>query len=571
MVTGATGSRRETYRWLYSFVRPNLPALIVVLCLSLLASALGLAQPYLTKLLIDRGLVAGDFSAIVTLALVMLGLAVVGAGIATLNRWHYVSVSGRILFAIRAHIYRHLQTLSPSYFTRTRSGDLMARLDGDIAEVQRFATDSALALVNGVIVLAGALTFMVLLSPLLSLIAFALLPLHVVFLRVVRPRIELSLRDLRAQASGLSSFFYDTLQAMKLIQSVGAERREAERLDGLQARYFGRLRHQQMLDQAASVIPGLFTLAGVALVFVAGGAMVIDKTMTLGTLIAFTGYLTRAVGPVNTLLGLYVALKRAQVSLDRVEEIRHARPDVCQPSAPEALPAGAGGTIELIGVSFAYPGEETQVLTDTSAVFPAGAKVAIAGLSGAGKSTLIDLLQRHYDPGAGRILLDGTDLGRLDLAALRRKVAVVSQETLLLSGSVAENLRYAAPEASDGEVRRAAEMAAVSTFVDALPEGYETELGTRGLRLSGGQRQRIAIARAILQDPLVLILDEATSGVDTETEEAVRRALDTVFSGRTRIVVGHRSTMAEDADLVFELVGGRLIARDPVQERTPAP
>lgn len=387
--------RGHTYGWLRIFVRPRMGGFITVLTLSFAASALGLAQPFLTKLLIDDGLVAGDFRMVAIIAGLMFVLAIVGTGLAALNRWHYVTLSGGILFAMRIAVYRHLQCLSPSFYARTRPGDIMARLDGDIAEVQRFATDSALALVNGVIVLVGALAFMLALSWQLACVAFVLLPAQILFLRLVRPRIEASMRDLRAQASGISSFIFDTLTAMKLIQSVAAEAREARRLGDLQDRYFHRLRRQQMLDQAATAVPGLMTLAGIALVFVAGGWMVIEQAMTLGTLIAFTGYLTRATGPVNTLLGLYVALKRAQVSLERVEDIMHARPDVVPAASAQPIPAHAAGEIRLERVSFAYPGEEGLVLDNASALFPAGMKVALHGASGAGKSTLIDLLLRH--------------------------------------------------------------------------------------------------------------------------------------------------------------------------------
>ena len=322
-----------------------------------------------------------------------------------------------------------------------------------------------------------------------------------------------------------------------------------------------------MVNEAASTLPALLTLIGTVLVFLAGGWMVVENTLTLGTLVAFTAYLARATGPVHTLLGLWVALKRAEVSLDRVRELMAEEPDVVQAATPQTLPSGAAGAIALEDVTFGYPGQDEVVLKDVRAGFPAGAKIAVLGVSGAGKTTLIDLLHRHYDPQAGAIRIDGLDLRALALPELRRRIAVVAQDTMLLPGSIADNIRYASPDADDAAVARAAELAGIDDFVDTLPRGYDTEVGPRGTRLSGGQRQRIAIARAVLQDPLVLILDEATSGVDTETETRIGSAIDTLFGTRTRIVVGHRSTLPADADLVFDMTDGRLVERHPKLKR----
>ncbi len=539
-------------------MHPELPRLAGVLVLSLSASLLALAQPWITKLLIDDGLIGGDFGVVVSMCVLMFAAAVMAAGLAALNRWHYITASSKILFGLRASVYRHLQTLSPAYYAKVRGGDLMARLDGDVAEVQRFCVDSALALINAVIVLAGALILMFALSWQLSLIAFCLLPAQVVLLKVLRPRIESATRLVRERVSTITSFLFDTLSAMKFIQTAGGQVREAGKLDDLQHTHLGQLRQLQMLNQATTALPSLLTLAGTVGVFLIGGAMVIEKTMSLGTLVAFTAYLARATGPVHTLLGLWVALKRAEVSIARVHEITDAAPDVTPPQDGCPMPEGSAANIVINDVSFEYENRNRPVLANISMTIPAGCKAVITGASGAGKTTLIDLLQRHYDPGAGSISIGGVDLRNLDLDGLRRNVAIVAQDTVLMPGSIFENIGYAAPGASAQEIFEAAKRAGADDFIAEMADGYTSDVGSRGLKLSGGQRQRIAIARALLQKPVVLILDEATSGVDTETEQAIRETIDHLFSDTTRIIIAHRSTLTAGADFVFHLSGGRM-------------
>ena len=548
-----------TFRWLQDFVRPQRLRLAAVFLLSLVATGLSLLQPYITKWLIDGGLLAKDMAVVVQACLAMLAVGVVGAALSAINRWHYVKLSGQVLFALREAVYGHLQRLSPRFYAKARGGDLLTRLDGDIAEVQRFAIDSALALVSGIIGLVGALGLMVLLSWQLSFLALILLPAQVIFLRHMRPRVETMTRRVRERASDIAAFFFDTLGAIKLVQSVAAEQRVTNHLGALNRSYLGDLLRLQMTNVATAAVPNLMTLLSTVLVFLAGGYLVIQERMTLGALVAFTAYLTRATGPVQTLLGLYVALQRARVSLRRVAEITEQAPDVEAPKDPVPWPDPAPGAIDLERVAFRYDPGEPPVLDGADAHIPGGAKVAITGLSGTGKSTLIDLLQRHFDPDAGRIRLDGADLRTLDLAALRRRVAVVAQDTLLLPGSIADNLRFAAPGADEAALREAARLAQVAPFVESLPEGYDTPVGSRGQRLSGGQRQRIAIARALLQDPLVLIFDEATSGIDRTAESEIMAAVDRLFAARTRLVVSHRHhDRGADFDLVFELADGRL-------------
>ncbi len=555
------GNRGEAIRWLAGFVRPHVARLSAVLFLSFLATALSLAQPFITRYLIDDGLLGGNMAIVLMLCGVLLMAAIVSTLLSGVNRWQYVDLSARVLFALRESVFAHLQRLSPAWYARARGGDVLQRLDGDVAEIQRFAIDALLSLVNGIIALTGTLVLMAMLNWKLSLLALAIIPAQLLFLQYMRPRIEERTRTVRERASDLTSFVMESLGAMKLVQAVGGEARQAEALGGLHETYRGDLLRQQMTGFVTTAVPGLLTTLSTAIVFSIGGWMVIEGELTLGALIAFSIYMARASGPVQTLLGLYVATRRARVSLDRVMAIMNETPAVPPPTNARPLPVSAGGNIVLDGVSFAYENGSTPILHNLCAEFPAGQKVGLVGASGVGKSTLIDLLHRHYDPDEGRILLDGIDLADLDPAELRRRIAVVAQDTVLLSGSIADNIRYAAPWADEAAVLEAARSAQVDEFAGAMPNGYATNVGARGTALSGGQRQRIAIARAILQDPLVLILDEATSAVDRETESSIGAAIDKLFPDRTRLVISHRVETLAGADPIFDMKDGALQQR----------
>ncbi len=553
---------REGFTWLYSFVRPRRRAIAGLLGLSLLASALVLVQPWLTKMLIDDALLAGDYPRLVMLALVMMGLGVVATILAGVNRILHTKLSASILFALRDDVYAHLQRLSPAFFATRRTGDLLSRLDGDVAEIQRFALDSLFAAVSSVVGLIGAVVLLVTLSWKLSLLVLILLPLEWLWLRWMRRKVEARTRAMRERSADVSSFLVETLPAMKFIQSSAQEAREARRLQNLNQLYLRDVIRLQITEFFTHAVPGTLTSWTRAAAFLIGGLWVIEGEWQLGALIAFSTYLGMATGPVNSLLGLYVAIQRMSVSLARVGELRRAPVAAPAPTRPRALPQPVRGDIRFDDVAFAHEGGEGKVLDGVAVSIPAGCKLALTGASGAGKSTFIDLILRHYDPSSGRVLLDDVDVRELALAELRRVVAVVSQDIVLFRGTVADNVRYAVPEASDADVRQALTRASLAEWVDSLPQGMDTPLGERGQRLSGGQKQRIAIARAVLQQPQVLILDEATSAVDEDTEARIIAEVDRLFAGRTRILISHRRSTLSGCDLTLHIAHGKVRVLD---------
>jgi ATP-binding cassette subfamily B protein len=557
---------RQALAWLFSFVRPQYRQVIVIMLLSIVVSALVLLQPYLTKVLIDDGLLAGNFATLVSAALGIFSVGIASTGLAGINRYLHTRLSGNVLFRLRETLYQHLQTLSPAFYSRHRTGDILSRLDGDVAEIQRFAVDGMFAAVSGVLGLIGALGFLFFLNWQLSLVVLVLVPMEWTWLRIMRPKVQRQTRKMRERSADISSFLVETLPAMKFIQSVAAEGREAQRLEGLNRNYLGDLLRLQLIEFATSAVPATLTTATRTLVFIIGGYWVIEGNMELGSLIAFTAYLGMAVGPVQTLLGLYMGLQRMKVSLQRVQLLSMAQPDVPRGGGGE-LPEHLQGNIVFDNISFSYSETDDPILENTTARFPAGAKIGLYGPSGIGKTTLVDLLLRHFDPTGGQVLIDQHNLVDLNLRDWRQRVAIVAQDIVLFRGSILDNIRYASTNASAARVEEVVRQASLSDLIERLPQGLQTPVGERGTRLSGGERQRIAIARALLQQPLLLIFDEATSAVDRAAEKEVMAEVDRLFANTTRLIISHREKPLEDADLLATIKNGQLLVR----QNTEAP
>jgi len=551
-------STLSRFRRLIPFVSPFFRRLILIFILSLFGTVLGLLSPVFTKILIDDVLLAKNLRLLFVLSGVMVLATALGYGIGALNRYYYTQVTARILFALRQHLFAHLQALSLRFHTRAKVGDLLSRLNTDISEVQSVLTDAAFAFVTNVFVLLATVGFLVWLNWKLFAVSLLVVPLQLYGVYKVRPLMVDETRQVRELNAAISSFLVESLSAIKFVKLFTAEGVQLRRLGGLGEKFVAIVTRFEMLGYLGSTASTATTFLGGALTTLYGGYLVIQGQMTIGGLIAFSAYQSRAFSPLQVLMDLYLRIERAGVSLDRIFEFLDLGREQAEQAGQGLRLPDLRGEIAFQDVSFAYTANE-PVLHEVSFPAPAGGRLTILGPSGTGKTTVADLLARLYEPDSGVILLDGHDLRDYDLAWLRSQIVIVSHEPFLFHASLAENLRYASPEASLQEVTAAAKAVGLHEFIASLPQGYDTVVGERGARLSAGQKQRIALARAVLKRPQILVLDEALSGLDMVSEAGVREALDALMAGRTTITVTHRLSSLREDDAVIVLDKGRVV------------
>ncbi len=535
-----------------------------VLALALLAlvvsAAVMLVLPMALRRMIDHGFTtpAGGVLTNYFLMLAAIGmvLAVASSSSAYLVNW----LGERVVADVRADVFRHLTVLGPDFFEKTHSGEVMSRLTADTTQIKAASGNAISQLLRNTIMLAGALVMLLVTSAKLSMIVLLAIPAIVLPLmaygRVVR-KLSRAAQDSLADSSAYAA---ENLAAYRTMQAFTHERAVADRYQGSVERAFvdarSRLRARAGLTALAISMVALSILG----VLWYGAQMVVAGEITGGRLAQFVLYALFAGGALAELSEVWGEVSQAAGAAERLSELLAVQPKISDPAAPVALARPVVGRLAFKNVSFAYPDrKEGSALRDVSFTVAAGQTVALVGPSGAGKSTVLNLILRFFDPQSGEIRIDDVDVRKLRLHELRQQMAVVAQDVALFADTVAENIRYGATKASDDEIRQAAVAAQADEFIRALPNGYQTRLGERGVTLSGGQRQRIAIARAILRDAPILLLDEATSALDAESEAAVQKALEAVMQGRTTIVVAHRLATIIKADRIMVLNGGKIV------------
>ena len=548
--------RREALRWLYSFLAKQKREIVFLALFSLLTTALVVCVPYLSKLIIDQGLMKKDFEALVVFSSALFFFGLLSTLLSGYNRIKHTHLSGKILFALREDVFQHLQKLPSSFYHHQRLGDITSRVDRDIAEIQRFAVDTLFSTFSAILGLSAATIMMIYLNWQLSLILLILIPFELIYLFKMRPKVERKNIKVRESAADISSFFAEKIPVIKFIQSSGAEKQELDNLSQLNHSFLGKLISLQKTEFWTSAIPSTLVSLSRASIFLIGGYWVIEGSFTLGSLIAFTAYVAMAIGPLQSLLGLYLAWQRLTVSLDRVTYLRQ-QPLVQNEENLQVLPENLTGNLEIKSLSFGHT-PERLIFNNASLTIPTGSKVGIVGQTGIGKSTLLDLLQCHLQPCSGSIEIDHIDLASVSAQSWRKRIAIAPQEPVIFRKSLANNIRYGNEDASDDDVYKAAIAAGLEELILKLPNKLASVISERGTVLSGGEKQRIGLARVLLKKPLIVILDEPTSATDTVTENQIIKQVDRLFSNVTRIIVSHSGKPIVDADLIIQITDSSL-------------
>ncbi len=553
--------RDRSRRLLTSLLRPYRKILALVFAIVVVENAARLAIPYLVKEGIDNGIPpmqAGEGSRVL---LTITGAVLVTVVVQAISRQAFLTISGQVgqdvLLELRRRVFRHFQRLSPAFHDRYTSGRVISRLTSDVDAIDEMLDTGFDGLINAALTLVGTSVMLLVLDVELGLVALASFPFLLWLTSWFRRSSAVAYRRTRETVAAVIVHFVETMTGIRAVQAFRREDRNEEIFDEVNTDY--RDANMRAFRLVGLFMPGIKLIGNVtiAIVLVYGAYRAFSGAVTIGVLAAFLIYLRQFFEPMQEISQFYNTFQSASAALEKLSGVLEEEPDVPEPVVPVPLP-DPQGAVRLHDVGFQYvPGR--PVLSHLDLDVPAGQTIAVVGATGAGKTTIAKLVARFYDPTTGRVTLDGVELRDLDEPTLRRAVVMVTQENFVFAGTIADNIRFGRPDASDAEVVRAATAIGAHEFVLSLPDGYDTRVESRGGRLSAGQRQLVAFARAFLADPAVLILDEATSSLDVPSERLVQRALRTILHRRTAIIIAHRLTTVEIADRVLVLEDGRVV------------
>ena len=551
----------QTFWRLLGFLRPYRRGVAVSLALAAAAMGSGVLIPFLVGRAVDA-VRQGEATALWPLAGVILGAGVLRLAFSVARRLVAGRVSLGVEYDLRNRVYGHLQSLELGFFDEQQTGQLMSRATVDLQSVRFFLGYGLVFILQSLVTILVAAAVMIVVDPFLAAVTLAPMPAVLWMAGRYGRRNRPASQEVQQRIAELTADAEENITGIRVVKAFAQEQRQLARFRRAVARVFSQSMVSTRLRAFYNPLIAFLPQLGLAAVLLVGGHQVMRGRITVGEFVAFYGYVVMLVGPMR-MLGIALGMaQRAVASGARVFEVLDREPRIVAPAGAPPLPPG-GGRVELRGVESGFGDGEAarRVLEGIDLTVEAGRSVALVGPTGSGKTTLVGLLPRLYDPTAGEVLIDGADVRSIDLASLRGEIAFVSDDPFLFSASVRENIAYARPEARDEEIRRAARRAGIDDLIASLPDGYDTVIGERGLTLSGGQRQRIAIARALIRDPRILILDDATSSVDATTEARIGEALREVMRGRTTFVIAHRMSTIALADEVVVLEDGQVAAR----------
>jgi len=560
----------HTFLRILSYLKPHRKRLAITYGCIAAVTVLNLLIPWIIRQVIDVGLAAGDRRYLLQMALLVVGVAAARVLFSFGQRFGMESSGQMVAYDIRNQLYDHIQRLSFSYHTHAQTGQLMSRMAEDVGAIQRFVAGALLDSLSIVLMLGFIIAILVRMNWQLALIALIPMPILAISVQDLARRMRPRWKQVQQEFAQVTTVLQENLTGAQVVRAFAREPYEIAKFDAANRAYMRTRLSTIRFWGSASPFMGFLVACSIALTFWFGGPMVSAGQLSLGTLVAFSSYILMLSGPVQRLGNIVNLAAEAFACAERIFEVLDAPFEIHD--SPNALVlTNVRGHVKFEHVDFKYSDGRQPTLTDINLEARPGEVVALVGHTGAGKSTLINLILRFYDVTAGRVLIDGHDVRYVTLESLRRHIGVVLQDTLLFSATIRENIAYGRPDAGDEEIIAAAKAAQAHDFIMSFPKGYDTEVGERGITLSGGQRQRIAIARALLVDPRILILDDSTSSVDMETEHLIQQALKTLMKGRTSFVIAQRLTTIKSADQVLVLDHGRIVQRGTHDELVAVP